>query len=91
MPYRSSYAPNLVIIACENSIEVTMDGRVVRFQDASPLLMETVRRGAAFSPLRNYLRYLTYSGVWPLHESELTLPASVLEGVFCGARLIEAA
>lgn len=91
MPYRSPYAPSLVIVTCENSVEVTIEGRLVRFLNASPKLMEAVRRGAAFRPLRDYLRYLTFSGAWPLSEDELALPAAVLEGVFCGARLLEAA
>ncbi|WP_207540379.1 hypothetical protein [Sabulicella rubraurantiaca] len=86
-----SYAPSLVIVACGNTVEVTMGRRVVRFLDASPALVETAKRSAAFPPLRDYLRYLTISGAWPTDVSELTLPAIILEGVFCGARVLEVA
>ncbi|WP_301592518.1 hypothetical protein [Sabulicella glaciei] len=68
-----------------------MEGRLVRFLNASPTVMKTVKRGAAFSPIRDYLRDLTFSGAWPLNKDELALPATVLEGVFCEAQLLDAA
>ncbi|WP_207540717.1 hypothetical protein [Sabulicella rubraurantiaca] len=86
-----SYAPSLVIVACENTIEVTVDGRLIRFLDADPKLVLTVRRGAAFPPLWALLRHLTSPEFWPLDGSELNLPAAILESAFREASLLEAA
>ncbi|MCW8088321.1 hypothetical protein [Sabulicella glaciei] len=87
----SSYAPMLVIVACGNTVEVTIDGRLIRFTDADPALVLIVSRSAAFPPLLALLRHLASPEFWPLDESELTLPAAVLESAFREARLLEAA
>lgn len=88
---RSYYAPSLVVVACGNTIEVTMNGHLVCFADADPTLVATVRRSVAFPALCELLRHLTSPGFWPLGESELKLPATVLEAVFRKASLLDAA
>ncbi|MCW8087338.1 hypothetical protein [Sabulicella glaciei] len=91
MQDRSFFAPSLVIVACGDTIEVTMNGHLVRFVDADPTLVMTVRRSVAFPPLWELLRHLTSPGFWPAGESELKLPAAVLETVFREASLLDAA
>ena len=88
---KSRQPPSLVIAAHETAIEVTTEGRLVRFVDASPLLIKTARRSAAFPILRECLHDLALSGLWPMNENELNFPATILEGVFRKARLLEAA
>lgn len=91
MQDRSSYAANLVIVAYDDFIEVAMSGHLIRFVDADPRLIATVKRSVAFPPLWRLLRYLTSPGLWPPGESELHLPASVLESALREANVIEAA
>ncbi|MCW8088496.1 hypothetical protein [Sabulicella glaciei] len=91
MQDRASFAPSVVIIACDDLIEVTVNDRLVRFMAPGPSLVAVVRRSVAFRPLWDLLAHLTSPDFWPEGESELTLPADVLETVFRRAWLLDAA
>lgn len=91
MQERASFAPSLVIVACDDTIEVTVDSLLVRFTGAEPSLVMAVRHGVSFSPLLELLSHLTSPDFWPTGESELTLPAALLETAFRRVKLSEAA